>query len=923
MSTLRMICLFYRRNVKTLLPSAIITLTIFSLVGISVIAITIPFNINLKNEIKDLEYHFSTTIAQDGMTGSSFENILSTFDSIALDNGQLGYGFIINLIYVYQEENFLVPFIGLSNDLFGNIGLSTQEIVGSAEFESLSINLTKAIPYYQSNSETENQKQYITNFSRVEPDGNNDVFSYVTNILKSSDFCRFYSPRIEYQKSSYFLIGNISVLSELVNYFNISSRELGALTISFLDAKYIDKLTIERLEKEIDEREKNIFNNYIEIGFNPEWIIIYSPVKSLFKHFEAYIGYEIVSIQLLSVANLLLVLILLFLIEIGIYQMLKKNENVLLARGFSKKKTILLFMTIEFITDLFIVILSLSVFSIVILLLNLSFSTFSFLIETYSLLFVVFFLIKLLNLLVRTKRSLETKKKEKKGFTKTIKGQRLLIIPVLLFVVLLQVFMIFESLFWQPIIYGTLEIILDIVSGVLTLFALIALASSSEKKQKIKENVLKLQNLLSRLFSIGLKKIRTQRMVTACLYALLFFLIVSTMAKKSYTEYYKDGDLWDLDVSAGFRGSKTLGTYEQINSLTTEITEIEEMCPGVFLFGSKILSNQGQIISTTLIVFNASTYASRNLGWNHFFGSQSSGKTNDDILDLKEKTIILNQAIAENYNLKEGDNISLEVDLENVGYEGVSLRMDDIKVLGIVDTLSERAGFTSSHYPHSFVDISFYLDVCSQLGLEPQINTIGINVKFDDNVSVEEKGTKITEVFNMVLDYLNLSESNVNFKMITDTGPYYSFSMDVAEQFFIYFDLIFCILFIPLITVVFTRATVKNIAPSLAKLGARGHSDQELQKYFIRRIRKSLIGSTLLGLFIGTLAGIIYTKHLLFSLLLPTAAEFYIKIGLFLVCIAAVGSISIYLIAPFSTKQIKTITEEKERKLSRNEPNNY
>ncbi len=923
MSTLRMICLFYRRNVKTLLPSAIITLTIFSLVGISVIAITIPFNINLKNEIKDLEYHFSTIIAQDGMTGSSFENILSAFDSLAFNNGRLGYGIVINLIYVYQEENFLVPFIGLSNDLFVNIGLSTQEIVGSSEFESLSINLTKAIPYYQSNSETENQKQYIANFSRVEPDGNNDVFSYVNSIVKGSEFNRFYSPRIEYQKSSYFLIGNISVLSELVNCFNISSRELGALTISFLDAKYIDKLTIERLEKEIDEREKNIFNNYIESGFNPEWIIIYSPVKSLIKHFEAYIGYEIVSIQLLSVANLLLVLILLFLIEIGIYQMLKKNENVLLARGFSKKKTILLFMTIEFITDLFIVILSLSVFSIVILLLNLSFSTFSFLIETYSLLFVVFFLIKLLNLLVRTKRSLETKKKEKKGFTKTIKGQRLLIIPVLLSVVLLQVFMIFEPLFWQPIIYGTLEIILDIVSGVLTLFALIALASSSEKKQKIKENVLKLQNLLSRLFSIGLKKIRTQRMVTACLYALLFFLIVSTTAKKSYTEYYKDGDLWDLDVSAGFRGSKTLGTYEQINSLTTEITEIEEMCPGVFLFGSKILSNQGQIISTTLIVLNASTYASQNLGWNHFFGSQSSGKTNDDILDLKEKTIILNQAIAENYNLKEGDNISLEVDLENVGYEGVSLRMDDIKVLGIVDTLSERAGFTSSHYPHSFVDISFYLDVCSQLGLEPQINTIGINVKFDDKVSVEEKETKITEVFNMVLDYLNLSESNVNFKMITDTGPYYSFSQEVAEQFFIYFDLIFCILFIPLITVVFTRATVKNIAPSLAKLGARGHSDQELRKYFIRRIRKSLIGSTLLGLFIGTLAGIIYTKHLLFSLLLPTAAEFYIKIGLFLVGIAAVGSISIYLIAPFSTKQIKTITEEKERKLSRNEPNNY
>lgn len=84
---LKLIYTFYRRNVKSLLPSAIITMIIFSLVGISVISVTIPFNINLKNEIKDLDYQFSTTIAQDGM---SLENLAYFF----------GYSLPLSLISV-------------------------------------------------------------------------------------------------------------------------------------------------------------------------------------------------------------------------------------------------------------------------------------------------------------------------------------------------------------------------------------------------------------------------------------------------------------------------------------------------------------------------------------------------------------------------------------------------------------------------------------------------------------------------------------------------------------------------------------------------------------------------------------------------------------------------------------------------------
>lgn len=87
MSMLKLIYTFYRRNVKSLLPSAIITMIIFSLVGISVISVTIPFNINLKNEIKDLDYQFSTTIAQDGM---SLENLAYFF----------GYSLPLSLISV-------------------------------------------------------------------------------------------------------------------------------------------------------------------------------------------------------------------------------------------------------------------------------------------------------------------------------------------------------------------------------------------------------------------------------------------------------------------------------------------------------------------------------------------------------------------------------------------------------------------------------------------------------------------------------------------------------------------------------------------------------------------------------------------------------------------------------------------------------
>jgi hypothetical protein len=901
----------------------IITMTIFSLVGISVISTTIPFNVNLKNEIRDLEYHFSTIIAQDGMTGNSFENISLGFDSLSVDNGQLYYSFVINLIYVFQEKNHLVSFIGLSNKLFDYSGLDDQKIVGSSEFGSTSINLTKAVPYYQSISEAVNETMYVANFSKVELETTNSIFSYIINTAKSSEFDRLYSPRSEYHDAPFYLIGNFSVFSELLSYFNIDTKELGAFSMVFLDTEFVDKMTIERLENEIDEGEKNIFNEYLERGFNPEQIYIHSPVKSLIQNFEVYVGYEIVSIQLLSTANLLLATVLLFLIDIGVYQILRKNENILLSRGFSKKKTVLLFMSIEFIVDLFVVILSLSVLSIIILLLNLPFSTFSFLIKTYSLLFIVFFLVKFLNLLIRTKRSLETKMKEDIGSKRTIRIQRSIIALVLILISLLQIFMIFEPLFWQPIIYGSLEIILDVISGVLTITALLALAITSGHKQKPKENDLELQNLLSRLFSKGLQKIKIQRIVTTCLYALLFYLIVYTVAKRSDTEYNKYGDLWDLTVTDdGRHGSGSLGTSDQINNLTSEITEIEQMCPGVFLLGNMIISNNGQITDTTLLVFNTTIIANQNLGWNHFFGSQNSGKTNHDISTLKEKEIILNQAIAENSNLKEGDNISIEVDLRRVGFESVSLRVDDVYVFGIVDTLYGQNGFSGAHHPYAFADISFYLDVCFQLGVEPQINTIGINVKSDDNLSDDEKETKIAEVFNMILGYLNLSESNVRFHSNSDKDSYYSLSYITAEQFFIYFDLVFCIVFIPMITVVFTKATIKIIAPSLAKLGARGYSDQELRYYFIRRIRKSLIMSILLGLFIGTLVGIIQGKYLLFSLLLPVAVNFYVIIGLFIASIVAVGSISVYLIIPFSTKQIQTIAEEKERKLSKNESNN-
>lgn len=926
MSMLKLIYTFYRRNVKSLLPSAIITMIIFSLVGISVISVTIPFNINLKNEIKDLDYQFSTTIAQDGMTGNSFENILFAFDTLSIENVQLTYALVINLIYIFQEKNFLIPFIGLSSGLFSYSGLNNQTIVGSAEFESTSINLTKAVPYYQSISETENKTMIVANFSKVELEDTNAIFTYITTIARSSDFDRFYSPRIEYQNSPYYLIGNFSVLAELVSYFSVDTKELGAFSLGFMKPEFIDKMTIERLEKEVDEKEKNIFNQYIERGFNPEQIYIHSPVKSLIQNFEVYVGYEITSIQLLSTVNLLLASVLLLLIGIGVYQILKKNENILISRGFSKKKTILLFLSIEFITDLFVVILSLTVFSIVIILMNLPFSTFSFLIQTYSLLFIVFFLIKLLNLLVRTKKDIEIEIKEDKSLKRTIRIQRLFIILVLMLVLFLQVFMIFEPLFWKPIFfnYGSLEISLDIISGVLVLSALIASVFANEKRQKPKETNIELQNLLSRIFSKGIKKIRIQSVITICLYALLFYLIVSTTAKKSYFEYTRYGDVWDLIVTADRRqGIRTIGTYEQINNLTSEITEIEEMCPGVVLFNNIIISNKGHTISTTLIGFNASILASQNLGWNHFFGSQITGKTNNDLLALKENNIILNQAVVEESDLKEGDNISLEVDLRDVGYDGVSQHIDDVNILGTVDTLPGQNGFSGTTHPYAFIDISFYLDVCSQIGLEPQISLIGLNVKTDNNVTNEEKETKITEVFNMILGYLNLSESNVRYYSITDKGSYYSYSSEAAEQFFIYFDLVFCILFIPIITVVFTKATIQFIAPSLSKLVARGYSDQELRNYIIRRIRKSLIISIFIGLFIGTLAGIIQAKYLLYSLLLPVAGEFYAKIGLFIVGIVAIGSISIYTIIPFSTKQIKTITGVNKRKLARYESDNY
>ncbi len=870
--------------------------------GSTTIAITITFNANFRDELNNLSVSLSTSLPQNSMPDISLEGLFDILSSISANDDSLGYGFVISFQFTSQNETMNIPFIGLSDDLIEFLGFNDQEIIGSTGFTNKSVNLFEPFPT--------DSKSYNINITKIEDLSTNNLFEYTQFIIETNNLL---SLNYTTKRFSHFLLGNLTVVSDLVNHFDIDSRELGAFFLELLDSGvYLNRLKIDEMENEIFRREKIIFQSLVEKGFNPEFIIFDSPLRVAINNLERKMNKEISLIQLLSIPNLVIVLILLFTLEVGASKFMKAERKTLKSRGISDKKIVFLFFAHELISDLIVVFISQAIFSSIIYLLGLPKSLIFSLFQTYVLVYFLLTLFKLLSFADISKE--DSSKKTKKRGKKHLRGRKKFftrkywISASIIFIFTIELFIIFEPLFWFPIIRGVIKIIIDILAvAIVSYLLLTSIISNSEYEKK---ELLNLKNLLFRLYSKGLKKIRMQCIVTLSLYTLLFYLVVFQTANQTFSNIYKDKGMicdfyLDNNDQSGFN-------FNEVKNLTKLIPKIKEIC--TLQGGAGYVLGEEEIIPTQLWAINSSFYSSNDLGWEHFIGFKSSGLRNTNLEDLRSKKIIINQRLAEKSGLRVGDVTSLDINFRTISEVELLPPIRNLTVFGIVDTLPLLRTFSSTIHNYVFIDISLLLEIYSEIGVDAKISSFGVNLVLDENNSQTDKKAEIDNVIESILGELELLRINVG--IITS---FYELAENQAGTYFTVFDIIFAVIFLPLTTVIFSRATIKTLAPSLIQLGTRGYPDRKLRKSYITKVYSSLVFSSLMGLVLGLIIGLIYVRSFFPSLLSANNIHFYSQISLFLLTIFVGGIVSLFTIIPFSVKQIKTIVKNKERKLFKNE----
>ena len=234
MKRIRIIQLFWRRNFKLLIPSTIITLFIFSIVAIMIISVSAVYNSAVERTLNNSEFFLSASIPQEGMEQLSFDEIVNTFSSISAIGLNISYCMIMYSLYNVQGENLLIPIVGLDSNLIIDGGYSQDDIIGSMEFgKNNTVNISKAFPYYIENEKQENYSSYNINISQKINEIESKIIDYILSEIQWNwGFNRFYDyAGTSYKKSQYFILCNISMISYLMNFFNMDSKELSAIII--------------------------------------------------------------------------------------------------------------------------------------------------------------------------------------------------------------------------------------------------------------------------------------------------------------------------------------------------------------------------------------------------------------------------------------------------------------------------------------------------------------------------------------------------------------------------------------------------------------------------------------------------------------------------------------------------------------------
>ncbi|MHA1865127.1 MAG: hypothetical protein ACTSVB_10530 [Candidatus Heimdallarchaeaceae archaeon] len=931
MRRIRVIQLFWRRNFKLLIPSAMITLFIFSIVAIMIISVSATYNFTLEKKLDDVDFFLSASVPQGGMEQLSFDEILSTFSSISAKGLNISYSIIIYSIYETQGEQLLVPIIGLDPTIMINGGFSQGDIIGAMEFGiNNTVNISKAFPYYLKNEKQENYPSYNLSFSQKINETMSGIISYLlSETMRGTNFDHLYDyAGTSYKESQYFILCNISMISYLMNFFNMDSKELNAIIIENITENSFKPVLVDKINKRIQEHKKIIFQICVNNGFNLELVYFYSPVYQLLQDSEVYTEYEIFAIQRLSIANIVIIIVLLSTLELGVYQLVKDQGKLLKTKGLSVRQIFFLIFTIDILLDLSIICFSLVVFSLFIIGIKLPLTTIVSLVETYGLFFIVIVLSKIINLLVFTKRQLSNKKYELK-YSKRIPIQKSTIGLFFVFVVILvQTYSILDPLFYFKLLNRNttiapkqIRITIDIFSIILILLMVINYFrnESFEVLKKTEKRYLSVKKLLGRLFSKEVKMFKVQQLVIICFYSLLFYLIIFKTVNETYIELNKNTDSWDaFFIDINYHIQKDF-TYKKVANLSQAIPQIKEICPSTGEWG--YVSYNSSVISTEVKIINTTSYLSKNLGWNHFIGMKTYKINNSLLREVKGKSIVINRALAERALLREGDKIYLELEIGLDDYKDRYKKVveDELTIIGIVDTIS-----TSEDYDEQvIIDISLFLDMCEKANIEPEVSSFYVDFFFSNNATEEKRKIELEYYISLILNELNYSRTNVDIYTIYTESmrPMATlYSQNIAETFFIYVEIIICTLFIPTTILILSQSTVERLLPNLVKIGARGYSDKKIRREYARKVYMSLINSILLGLFLGLIVGTIHTKNKLpIVYLAQNITKIYAEIGFYFILCALGGILSTLLIIHFSSKKMRTIIIEKRRLIIKNE----
>jgi len=905
---LRFILLLFRRNLKSISSSAIITFVIIWMVGITSLSIIAPYSVKITEILNEKNIvDIYAEIQQNSMNDMQFVDIVNTLRDINIEDLTINYGFILNFQINFQNETIPFPIIGLDENLMELLGYTETEIVVSSmisEVDQINITLSNqnSMKYYEMNT---------TNFVELNYSSLSDcIYDRMLSLEQSSrDYNTYYF--------NYFLLVNITVINQLVHYFDLKSQEISAFVLGFYNHSSISHLTIDELESFDTQKRSELLKTFIEIGFNVEFIYVDSNVHSNISMFHFKINAEIASLRKLIIPNLIISLIIMFSLEFGLYKVFQKDKKVLRARGVSERKIKILFLSIELFSDLVVIVVSQIIFSLFIYLSKLPYSLIFSLLTSFCLVFIIIFLSKLLRFVVTTNsnplidKQKNIKSREKRKFKISLRTLLCLMLVALFF----QIIAIFEPLFWFPFFTYPIAYVIDIISIILIFLIFLKYVTTIKILRGAETGLLTIYSLISRLFAVAFRKINLQRIITFSLYFLLSYLVLFKVSDINFrTAYYANYGGWDLNIN--YSGDLT---YDEVINLPNVIPEIIELSP--ITGSSSYVIEKGNLFRADLYSINSTIYASHDLGWNHFIGHVSKGRSINVIMNLKGNNIIINQYLAQKSGLRLGDKTSLDIATyyfsTNADFNS-SYRINNVTIIGIVDTLPLGFRFSPTDIAYVFVDVSLILEILKNIGGSFKVESfsVDLNLNTDFNQTLEHE--KINEVANKILSELHIISPTAIQTKYSD--EYYSKIYEYkAETYFIIFDTIFFTFIFPTTIVLLNRTSILQVVSSFSKIINRGFSKIKLRNYYKRYMINELLNCMIFGHLSSLLVVLIQSRSRFPSLLLSSDVNLYLKLILYSSIIMFGGIIVLLLINQLSAKSIISLIKEKERKLLKNE----